>query len=198
VDDDTIGENIDGLPSVPSGYYGSGLIFEYFPDDEMIIGNFDIRHAWDAAYVSETTLFLYYSVFRNCSVGFQLSYATVYLSGVELCSVGTPSSSSSSYLYGSFMTCGQDSDSDGLPDMWEYQYFEDNLAQTGSGDYDGDGLTNQEEYELGLNPVVNDTAQLGSRLNYSYDATGRLQGVSGVRSEAVTSDGEGNIQGISQ
>ena len=39
-----------------------------------------------------------------------------------------------------------DTDADGLPDEWERIFF-GNLSQTGSGDPDGDGLTNAQEYE---------------------------------------------------
>ena len=49
-----------------------------------------------------------------------------------------------------------DSDNDGLPDTWENTYF-GNLAQTGSGDADSDGLTNAGELTAGTNPTVADT-----------------------------------------
>ena len=45
------------------------------------------------------------------------------------------------------------SDGDALLDSWELQYF-GNLCQTPTGDYDGDGLTNLEEFQLGRNPTV--------------------------------------------
>src|SRR4051812_25644631 len=48
-----------------------------------------------------------------------------------------------------------DTDGDGMDDAWEIQYF-GNLAQTASGDFDGDGMTNLEEYQNGFNPTVND------------------------------------------
>ncbi|BCU76091.1 LamG-like jellyroll fold domain-containing protein [Luteolibacter sp. LG18] len=44
-----------------------------------------------------------------------------------------------------------DTDSDGLPDGWETNYF-GNLAQTPSGDPDGDYSTNQEEFLAGKDP----------------------------------------------
>lgn len=44
-----------------------------------------------------------------------------------------------------------DLDGDGLRDRWELAYFP-NLAQTGDGDWDGDGLTNMEEQVHGLDP----------------------------------------------
>jgi YVTN family beta-propeller protein len=49
-----------------------------------------------------------------------------------------------------------DSDEDGLPDVWETAYFGD-LDQGPDGDYDGDGLTNLEEYETGTDPTKTDT-----------------------------------------
>ena len=44
-----------------------------------------------------------------------------------------------------------DSDNDGLPDIWEEQFF-DNLDQTAEGDPDSDGLNNAEEFEAGTKP----------------------------------------------
>jgi hypothetical protein len=50
-------------------------------------------------------------------------------------------------------TVGQvDTDGDGLPDSWETLYF-GNLNQTASGDFDGDGVTNLQEYLEGRNPT---------------------------------------------
>lgn len=45
-----------------------------------------------------------------------------------------------------------DSDGDGLLDAWELQYF-GNLAQTATGDPDGDSLSNLQEFLLGRNPT---------------------------------------------
>lgn len=47
-------------------------------------------------------------------------------------------------------------DGDRLPDEWELAYF-GNLAQVDSGDPDGDGLTNLQEYQLGTDPTDPDT-----------------------------------------
>ncbi len=49
-----------------------------------------------------------------------------------------------------------DRDGDGLPDAWEMQYF-GNLKQGPNDDFDGDGLTNQEELQQGTNPALVDT-----------------------------------------
>ncbi len=51
-----------------------------------------------------------------------------------------------------------DADHDGLPDGYEIQYGLNRLlASDAAGDLDGDGATNLQEYQFGLNPVVADT-----------------------------------------
>ena len=45
-----------------------------------------------------------------------------------------------------------DRDDDGLPDAWEFLYF-DGLAQIGSGDFDHDGVSNLDELLEGTNPA---------------------------------------------
>jgi hypothetical protein len=51
------------------------------------------------------------------------------------------------------MPSNYDSDGDGMPDAWERKYF-GNLAQTASGDFEGDGITNLQEYQNGTDPTV--------------------------------------------
>jgi hypothetical protein len=48
----------------------------------------------------------------------------------------------------------EDSDCDGLPDAWELTYF-GTLSRDGSGDADGDGLTDLEEFKRGTDPTRN-------------------------------------------
>lgn len=45
----------------------------------------------------------------------------------------------------------KDSDNDGMPDDWEMFYFK-NLSQTGTTDYDVDGVSNLDEYKADKNP----------------------------------------------
>jgi hypothetical protein len=44
-----------------------------------------------------------------------------------------------------------DSDGDGLPDPWEFQYF-GNLTQSANSDYDADGMSNFQEYIMSSKP----------------------------------------------
>jgi hypothetical protein len=50
-------------------------------------------------------------------------------------------------------TLGIDFNGNGLPDSWEMAYF-GNLNQTAGGDYDGDSISNLDEYYNGTNPTV--------------------------------------------
>ncbi len=52
-----------------------------------------------------------------------------------------------------FTVLTDDTDSDGLPDVWETQYFGDATNALASADPDGDDYTNEEEYVAGLNPT---------------------------------------------
>jgi hypothetical protein len=55
-----------------------------------------------------------------------------------------------------------DDDNDGFPDWWEREHFgpdavKDPNVPPKDGDPDGDGLTNEEEYFYGTNPVIPDS-----------------------------------------
>ncbi|HWB03160.1 MAG TPA: hypothetical protein VG796_09065 [Verrucomicrobiales bacterium] len=50
-----------------------------------------------------------------------------------------------------------DTEPDGLPDAYEIEKFGSIAAQTGAGDADSDGLSNQYEYQFGSNPNLADT-----------------------------------------
>jgi hypothetical protein len=57
-----------------------------------------------------------------------------------------------------------DSDSDGLPDAWELQYF-GNLLQGQNGDPDGDGVNNLQEFLQGRNPTQGTVADPNGAVN---------------------------------
>lgn len=84
----------------------------------------------------------------------------------------------------------QDTDGDGLTDAYEKLVSHTNPALW---DTDGDGLSDGWEVAHGMNPLVDEGAQTSGRINYQYDASGWLWGVSGIWSESVGLDNEGNV-----
>ena len=80
-----------------------------------------------------------------------------------------------------------DSDGDGLLDSWEIQKF-GNLAQTATGDPDGDKVTNLNEYTTNTNPNSNaDTNADGIPDDW---ATWRLSQVGGVATASLPAAGD--------
>jgi len=68
--------------------------------------------------------------------------------------------------FGTLSAKAEDSDYDGLDDYWEYIYFA-SYSEDGSGDPDGDGLSNLYEHDHGLNPTFTDSDSDG--LSDSYE-----------------------------
>jgi hypothetical protein len=67
-----------------------------------------------------------------------------------------------------------DVDSDGLPDAWERLHFKTQaeiLAQTGTTDFDMDGLNNLEEFQFGSDPRVPEMTYLHVRRGATQTAT---------------------------
>lgn len=64
-----------------------------------------------------------------------------------------------------------DSDGDDLPDSWELAYFV-NLSQTATGDFDGDGVSNLDEFLQGTEP--NNNASLRVRLSVTVIGGGTV------------------------
>ncbi len=64
-----------------------------------------------------------------------------------------------------------DGDGDGLPDSYEGQYAFLDLrdASDASGDQDGDGVTNLQEYQMGSDPTKEDTDRDGLSDKYEFD-----------------------------
>jgi len=82
--------------------------------------------------------------------------AGTYTATVSVYSTGA-SNSPRTYTVTLSVTGGADSDSDGLPDSWETQYFGNPAACDPNADADSDGLTNREEYQRGTNPTDADS-----------------------------------------
>lgn len=87
-----------------------------------------------------------------------------------------------------------DSDSDGLNDDWEMQYFQSLTAQTGGGDADGDHFLNWEEAVAGTDPT-NDASFFQclemSRINLPM--VGKILRWDAVTGRAYAIDGSTNL-----
>lgn len=68
-----------------------------------------------------------------------------------------------------------DTDSDGLPDWWEQANFS-GLSQDASGDFDGDGLSNGQEYSAGTSPTnaASRLCSISGEITYSGMQTGSV------------------------
>lgn len=83
-----------------------------------------------------------------------------------------------------------DSSQNQIHDAWELHFF-GMIGIDPAGNDDGDYTNNLEEFELGLDPTVDET---GMALTYTYDNAGRLIAVNGNSTTlSYTLDEEGNI-----
>lgn len=97
-----------------------------------------------------------------------------------------------------------DADGNGIPDWWEKYYFGRTGVNPNSIE-DGGALTNKQQFDLGLNPTINEAATSGSgssstnQIKYVYNSLGRLVSTSGGTSgknSTYVYDSEGNVVGI--
>ncbi|MDM8552168.1 DUF4114 domain-containing protein [Desulfobacterales bacterium HSG2] len=66
-----------------------------------------------------------------------------------------------------------DKDNDGLEDDWEIQYFGD-ISRDGTGDYDGDGYTDRDEFSNGTDPAQNETSTVEGGV-FTADKSGVIE-----------------------
>jgi len=84
-----------------------------------------------------------------------------------------------------------DTDEDGIPDTWEMGYFGD-LSRDGTGDFDGDGLSDMDEYLSGTVPIRVDTDQDG--MPDGWEVTYGLNPLVDDASEDPDRDGLTNLE----
>lgn len=82
------------------------------------------------------------------------------------------------------VTVPYDSDSDGMPDWWELKYFGE-VGTLSSGDADGDGLTNLQEFLAGTDPFLADTD--GDGMSDDWEVANN--------SDPLVANGNGNSDG---
>lgn len=75
---------------------------------------------------------------------------------------------------------GADRDGDGLYDGWEWKHF-GTLAQTATGDFDGDGINNEEAFTNAFEPnAIKFNLDFGSRFVNANSALGNIEVAQGV------------------
>ncbi|MCW1914755.1 hypothetical protein OJ996_14300 [Luteolibacter sp. GHJ8] len=75
---------------------------------------------------------------------------------IEINQIGLDFNSATSVPKSIRLRVPYDHDSDGMPDWWEVEHF-GTISATPSGDADGDGLSNEDEFDLGTSPMDSDT-----------------------------------------
>ena len=88
-------------------------------------------------------------------------------------------------------TATADADGDGMADDWEMQQFT-SCDPDGTGDYDGDGLDNLTEYQLGGNPTSDDTD--GDRMPDAWEAQHGLRLAEADAAADDDGDGKSNFE----
>ncbi len=153
-DDDLFGETLSWSTHNP-GYAASQAVWDYFTSYGSTFQGMRIRWAYTGiqmdSYSGGTVT---NCTFEMCQTGVYGPYGGYVTASV--CGVETPYSPTEMITGNITDFCTGDSDWDGLPDVWEYQYF-GNTGASPNTDSDGDGLTNLQEYQLGTNPKNADT-----------------------------------------
>jgi hypothetical protein len=158
-DDDFYGEKIDGSTGTPT--CSSDPIQLYYLSNGAQINGVQIRWACTGVEFdpnsNNATHWFQNSRLEQCNRGVYANSSTVYIVGATYCGVSVPTYGDGTYSFVGRPNndCSGDIDSDGdwLLDSWEIQYFGNITSQNGSGDPDGDGLGNLQEYQMGTNPV---------------------------------------------
>lgn len=107
---------------------------------------------------SEVHLYAEIDVSSSISSGEKVSFAVIRLDDIDKArSMDSSESDFKPELVITYTKESMDLDFDGLPDFWELQHGLDTSIDDSALDLDGDGLTNLEEYNLGLNPNNTDS-----------------------------------------
>ncbi|HWX20795.1 MAG TPA: LamG-like jellyroll fold domain-containing protein [Candidatus Binatia bacterium] len=159
-DDDLFGESLpDGSPTYnthrPAVPQGTGLWMYWGPNS---VSGVKVRWAASGVVFDGGSGSVSDSAFEICGNGIGANDNGLTLNNVTMCAVGTPVSGVDPWaLSGSYSDlCAGDSDGNGLPDAWEFRYF-NRIGIDPNADPDGDGLSNMQEYQAGTDPTNPDT-----------------------------------------
>jgi hypothetical protein len=175
---------------------GSGCVTNVPAYITNVVCAFDITRGWTVTFdIQGGTRGLFYDVFTATTLaGNRLANSSwTWLERCPTCSTVQhthPPATCAFYALGT----PQDLDRDGLTDAFEHLV---SRTDSNQADTDGDGLWDGWEYAHQLDPLAEDSEQPAARLNYLYDAAGRLRAVYGARSERIGIDAEGNLTQVS-
>lgn len=152
INDDSVGEIIPGSSGYFTVYHTSYCALNLDPLDGVAaeIQNLDIRFSYigiGAPSIEGNSCYVHNCWFFNCAYGVAGTADFVSLASCDFCQVDNP------YPYDIYSPsgityCAVDHNGNGLPDIWEMSWY-GTLSQTASGDYDGDGVNNQQDYSGG-------------------------------------------------
>lgn len=87
-----------------------------------------------------------------------------------------------------------DFDYDGIDDQWEWSWFRDFTTANDTSDYDGDGLTDYQEFMIGTYPITSDTDRDGMpdrwEVVYGYSPTNTADGAIDTDHDGVVNSNE--------
>ncbi len=173
--DDLYGEPIPGSNGNPT-YGASGALWIYFVPSDISVSYLQIRWAqgginFDANLGDNRSHSAQSIKLQQCQTGIRANGCLVYLSGVTTCGVTTPTFVENGGFFSGVTTvdCAGDTDSDGLLDTWENDWFGNITSQNGTGDPDGDGVNNLQESSLRTDPTSANVDSDGDGLADWYD-----------------------------
>ncbi len=153
INDDSVGATISSSVGHFRGYYTFTPLNLSGLDGYMAyVHNLDFRfmgYGIVAPTIEGNGCYVYDNWFFKCQYG--LSGTVDFVVGpssCEFCEVDTPFPEDLYPYDVTYCSASVDRNGNGLPDNWEFDRY-GSLSQTAGGDYDGDGISNQQDYSSG-------------------------------------------------
>jgi len=142
-----LGKISGSLGYIPANRAYVGLDLSQMDGYGGYVHNLDVRFFWigiKAPFIGYNWCYVYDCWFFGCDLGAYGTVNSLSVSTSDFCNVGTLCSPDDIYTYDN-TTCTVDRNGNGLPDTWEFQYF-DSLAHSGS-ELDSSGHTLLYDYQ---------------------------------------------------